>query len=148
MENGIVIKRANYLKTLMILVSILFFVVSSVLHVLYNRTDIKLYLVGGILTDAVGGGFVLYIVALFMWRVRFDEDSVYVRIWYKGETKYNKNSVIVADAGTKNYLPNDNGKKVLGNRYIIWSKETQKPITDVYDRDINSQYIKDMCVDK
>ena len=73
---------------------------------------------------------------------------IYVRIWYKGETKYNKNSVIVADAGTKNYLPNDNGKKVLGNRYIIWSKETQKPITDVYDRDINSQYIKDMCVDK
>jgi len=101
MENGIVIKRANYLKTLIILVSILFFAVSSVLYVLYNRTDIKLCLVGGILTDAVGGGFVLYVVALFMWRVRFDEDSIYVRIWYKGETKYNKNSVIVADAGTK-----------------------------------------------
>jgi hypothetical protein len=148
MENEIVVRRGGYMKALMILAAILFFTLSGVLYFLFDRSNLRLYLVGGVFTDLFGAGCVLYVVALFSWRIRIAEDSIYVRVWYRGETKYDKSQIIIADAGVKNFLPNDNGEKVLGTHYVIWSKLTETQITDVYDKDINSQYIKNMCVDK
>lgn len=150
MKNNICVRRGIYLKTLMLLAVILFLGLGIMFDILFIQNNVRIYLFASIILEAISLGLALYTYALFTWRVRITNESIFVRVWYRGfsETEYKKDRIIIADGGVKHFNPNEDKDNVLGTRYVIWSKDTQKPITDVYDKDVNSEYIKEMTAGK
>jgi len=148
MEKPIIVKRGGYVVNLMVFVAILFAALSVLAYTAYYYYDALPFVIAASVLDTLVLGCILYIISLLVWRIRITDSSVFIRIWYKGEKEYRKDEVVIADSSVKNVFSDGEDSKVLGNRYVIWSKATKKPITDVYDKDINSEAIKEMCINK
>ena len=155
MENEIIVKRNLYLKILMSVFTVVTLAASILLFILTIKTEgtgkekVVYVTVRGALLSAV---FLLlfllssfYTYALFAWRIRIAENSVFVRTWTTAEVEYKKEDIVVSNLKKDTYLPNDGDSQPLGAHYVIWLKVTKQQITDVYGRDKNSKYISDMC---
>ena len=174
MEDEIVVKRCTYLKVLMLIFTVALVVAAVFVFIYSIRTSMVYYdeKIGNIevvqfgeyyrhfskITTITIPGAVfffslillaiasfIYYISLSAWRIRITKDSIFVKTLTTSEVEYKKSDIVISNLRPEQTLPNNNNPQALGSHYVVWLKLTKQQITDVYDKDKNSEFIKELC---